>query len=311
VGAKTADVVEQTPRISIALCTYRRPALLRRLVSELETQQTQGLFTYDIVIVDNDADGSARATVGELARASALAISYDIEPEQNIALARNRAVANAGGDLIAFIDDDESACPDWLLRLYSTLREYRVDGVLGPVKPRFAVSPPKWVVKGRIFERPECGPTGARLHWTNTRTGNVLIRRAVFDAVEGPFRQEFGSGGEDRDFFRRATEAGFVFVACEEAAVDEIVPAERMRVSFQLRRALLRGKASIAHDSDVQPLSVVKSVIACVGYTACLPFFLLAGHHVFVSYLIRNFDHLGKLLALCGVDVVKEKYLVQ
>jgi len=54
--------------------------------------------------------------------------------------------------LIAFIDDDESAGPAWLVRLYSALLEYHVDGGHGPVKPRFAPHA-KGVVKGEIVER--------------------------------------------------------------------------------------------------------------------------------------------------------------
>jgi len=299
------------PHISVGICTYQRAESLRRLILELEQQETGGLFTFHIVVVDNDANASARATIQELARRSVIPISYDVEPEQNIALARNRGFANSPGDLIAFIDDDESVNREWLMRLYSALREYRADGVLGPVKPRFASPPPLWAVKGGIFERPDCRPTGAKLPWTNTRTGNALIAREALEAIDGPFRREFGSGGEDRDFFRRAIDAGFVFVGCEEAAVDEIVSAERLRLSVQLRRALLRGKASIAHQPEVEPWSVLKSLAACATYTVLLPVFLLGGQHLFVNYLIRDFDHLGKLLALCGIDVVKDKYIVQ
>jgi hypothetical protein len=50
-------------------------------------------------------------------------------------------------------------------------------------------------------------------------------------------------------------------------------------------------------------------MVAVVVYTACLPLFFLMGHHIFMRFLIKNCDHLGKLLALLGVDWVKEKYV--
>jgi succinoglycan biosynthesis protein ExoM len=298
------------PQISVCICTYQRARLLRRLISDIEAQETDGRFTYDIVIVDNDAAASGRSVVEEMAGRSRTPISYEIESEQNISLARNKAIARARGDFMAFIDDDEIPRSDWLLRLFSTLVDCRADGVLGPVRPRFESPPPRWAVRSAVFERPECA-TGVRLHWKSTRTGNVLIRRRALEAVDGPFRPEFGGGGEDVDFFQRAMRAGFVFVACKEAAVDELIPAERMRLSFQLRKALLRGKASAALRSDGEQLSVLKSLVACVAYTLLLPVLPLAGRHVFVKCLISDCDHLGKLLAVCGVDVVGQKYIVR
>ena len=103
--------------ICVCVCTYQRPELLRRSLSKLEVQETEGLFDYSIVIVDNDRAASARQIVESLARQSQISISYYLEPEQNIALARNRAVDNAQGDFIAFIDDDEFPPNDWLLKL--------------------------------------------------------------------------------------------------------------------------------------------------------------------------------------------------
>jgi glycosyltransferase involved in cell wall biosynthesis len=293
----------------VCVCTFKRPALLADLLCGLLKQATDEKFTYSIVVVDNDRQQSARETVDRFQREHPKVVSYLVETEQNIALARNRSVAHATGELVAFIDDDEVPIDDWLLRMYAALTKYGVDGILGPVKPRFAGTPPLWAVKARIFERPGFA-TGFVIGWKQTGTGNVLVWRRALDELEGPFREQFGSGGEDLDLFRRAMEAGKVFVWCEEATVYEIVPAERTRISFQLRRALLRGRASLAHPSN-RALSVLKSVAACGLYTILLPVCLVLGWHVFVEYLIKDFDHIGKLLALCRIDLVREKYVVK
>lgn len=290
------------------MCTFKRPALLAGLLRELVQQASDWRFTYSIVVVDNDSQESARETVDLLQRLNPGAIEYFVEAEQNIALARNRAVAHASGDFVALIDDDEIPSDGWLLRMHAALIKYGADGVLGPVKPRFEIRPPQWVTKSCLFQRP-CHETGHVLDWTQTRTGNALIRRPVLNEVAGPFNQNFGSGGEDLDFFRRAIHLGKVFVWCNEATVYEIVSEERTRLSFQLRRALLRGKASLANPS-CQASEILKSLAACVSYTILLPVFLLMGWHVFIKYLIKDFDHIGKLLAFCGIDVIKEKYVL-
>jgi succinoglycan biosynthesis protein ExoM len=296
--------------VSICVCTFRRPEMLADLLSGLIRQKTDGQFTLSIVVVDNDQAESARPTVERFQREQITRIEYFVEREQSIALARNRTVANAKGELLAFIDDDEVPNDDWLLTLYKALEKYQVDGVLGPVPPRFAVPPPNWVIKAGVFERPNSQKyaTGKPLEATQTGTGNALIRRSVFEAVEIPFRPQFGSGGEDIDFFRRAIAKGKIFIWCDEAVAYETVPQERTRVKVQMKRALLRGKVSLGGPAG-SPSGILKSVVASSLYTISLPFLLLGGRHLFLKYLIKDCDHLGKLLGLFRVSLIREKYV--
>ena len=256
---------------------------------------TSSLFSYEVVVVDNDSQRSAENTVRLFQLNREQKIIYDCEPEQNIALARNKAVEKAKGNLVAFIDDDEVPSRSWLINLYKACDEFHADGVLGPVVPNYEMPPPKWLVRGKFYERPS-HRTGEVLDWTNTRTGNVMLRREIFDNEENLFRREFGSGGEDRDFFRRMIAKGFRFVWCAEAPVYEAVTAVRCTRSFMLRRALLRGQ--LPHFTTVD---YAKSLVAVPLYTAFLPFLFVAGHHLFMKYLIKNFDHIGRLLAFCGI----------
>jgi len=289
--------------ISVCICTYKRPKLLANLLTELHNQTTDGSFTYSIVVVDNDYTGSAESVVEDRKSRSLIPIYYCKEPEQNIALARNKAVENAKGNFIAFIDDDEFPVGNWLLNLYKTHKRLKADGILGPVIPYYETKPPKWIVRGKFHERPS-HETGSVLHWTNARTGNVLLRKDIFDGSGNLFGPEFGMGGEDRDFFRRMIALGFRFVWCAEAPVYEVVTAERCKRSIMLKRALLRGK--IPHFGY---FDIIKSLIAVALYSLALPILFLIGHHIFMKYLIKDFDHIGRILAFCGIDVIKRKYV--
>ena len=97
---------EHLPHISVCVCTFKRSEFLRRLLDNLSRQQTEGLFAYSIVIADNDASQSSWTAVVEFRNTSSLNVIYCVEPEQNIALARNKVVQNATGEFVAFIDDD-------------------------------------------------------------------------------------------------------------------------------------------------------------------------------------------------------------
>ena len=293
--------------ISVCICTYKRPDMLGRLLRALGEQDTRGRFTYSVVISDNDADASGKEVATQFQASSTVPLNYYQEPRQNIALARNKAIAGATGNYIAFIDDDEFPTKDWLFLMLKTCEEYGCDGVLGPVKPYFDVQPPKWVLKGRFFDRPT-HQTGFVVPGSEGRTGNLLFKTEILEGDTQPFRAEYGSGGEDRDFFARMLGKGRVFIWCDEAAVYETVPPVRWQRSFMLKRALLRGKVDLV-DPSARLKNLLKAAIAVPVYSLALPFLVLFGHHMVMKFLIRLFDHLGRLLAFVGVDPVKEKYV--
>jgi succinoglycan biosynthesis protein ExoM len=303
----TDSVKRPTPLISVCVCTYRRPRQLEQLLESLDRQTTRNLFKFSIVVVDNDAHQSARSVVEARAKRLSVPITYGLEPRQNIALARNAAVAMATGELVAFVDDDEEPSKEWLWKLYEVLMDYGVDGVLGPVIPKFALGAPFWAVNGGVFKRPSFD-TGEVIHWKAAATNNALVKRQVLAQLEGPFQPQFGAGGEDQDLFRRAMSRGQVFVWSAEAVCHEPVPPERTRVSFQLRRALLRGKVALRGPSGSWR-GILKSVLAVPLYAVLLPVCLTMGSHVFVTQLVKSFDHLGKLLAACGIDFVGDNYI--
>jgi succinoglycan biosynthesis protein ExoM len=301
----------EKPRICVCICTYRRPRLLAGLLIALDRLETGGIFDYSIVVVDNDRSESGRQIVESEAARSKTPIRYFVEPEQNIAMARNKAIANAQGDFLAFIDDDELPEPRWLLHFYKAMALYQTAGVLGPVLPRYEAPPPAWILKGRFFDRPT-HRSGYALDWHRTRAGNCLIRKGVFEGPGPWFLPIYGSGGEDRDFFKRMISRGHKFVWCNEAPVHELVPRERMKKTVMLKRALLRGKMAY-HSQKGRADRILASGGAVLIYSLGLPFLLVCspifGYDVFMRYLVKDCDHLGKLLAMLKVDLVKDRYI--
>lgn len=294
--------------IAVCVCTYKRPDCLKRLLEELGSQETGGRFTYSISVADNDHLESGKAVVEEFARTSPVPVKYCIQSQQNIALARNKAIENAEGDFIAFIDDDEFPTRRWLLALLEACESNQVDGVLGPVKRHFDQKPPKWILEGNFYERPTY-TTGSVITWSQGRTNNLLFKREVIPDGVQPFRPEFRTG-EDQDFFRRFVEGKCTFIWCNDAVVYEEVPPVRWKRSFILRRALLQGAVSVLHP-DFGFRDIAKSAIAVPVYIAVLPFAALGAHHRFMTLLVKLFDHVGKLLAVMKVNPIREPYVTQ
>jgi succinoglycan biosynthesis protein ExoM len=291
--------------VSVCVCTFLRPELLKRLLERLEQQQSEGRFSLSIVVTDNDSTRSAERVVHEFAATSKVAVTYSCESRQNIALARNDALKHATGDFVAFIDDDEFPENDWLAAMLRACEEYQAAGMLGPVRPHFEHAPPRWIVDGRFCERPE-HRTGQVMEWEQCRTGNLLFRRRILDGMEEIFRPEFGTGGEDKDFFMRMTRQGHVFRWCNEGVVYETVPKERCERRYMLKRAMLRGRNILKHPVGRAGL-VARSLIAAPAYLVMLPFTLMLGQHVFMKYCIKFCDHFGRILTLLGLNPVRER----
>ena len=75
-----------------------------------------------------------------------------------------------------------------------------------------------------------------------------------------------------------------------------------------VRRALLRGRITLVHPT-FGAMGIAKSVIAVPAYAAALPFALVAGQSRFMVCLVKLFDHMGRLLALVGMNPITEPYV--
>lgn len=276
--------------------------MLQRLLSALEGQQTDGRFSYSVVVVDNDASRSAQQTVVQFQDSHPLTVSYLVEPEQNIARARNKAVENATGDFVAFIDDDEFPQERWLLQLLRTWEGSGAAGVLGPVRPHFEEGCPRWIIKSGLCER-KSHATGTVMHSADTRTGNVLISREVFQDPSNRFDPAFGrSGGEDVRFFEQVMHKGHTFLWSNEAVVYETVPRERWGASFYLRRAVRKGgvSGSVIRKRGFSFWHLGFALAAAFVYTVTLPFAALAGKHYCIKCLVKTAYHLAWLSGFFG-----------
>ena len=234
-------MLDKSVDIDICMATYKRPDLLRKLLNSLLKQECGQHISIRIIVVDNDREASARKVVEEYQAHSPMEIVYDIEPEQNISLARNRAMSHARGVYIAFIDDDEIAAPDWIENLLDTAQRLGADVVFGPVLPLYTEDMPEWIIKGRFFERPRYD-TGTEM--AHGGTGNVFLNRELLVNLDDLFLHEFGlTGGGDTEFFMRVCESGARMLWCDSAIVYEHIPVERMTISWLVRRAYRGGQA--------------------------------------------------------------------
>jgi succinoglycan biosynthesis protein ExoM len=293
--------------VSVCIATYQRNERLSAVLDDLARQER---LPDQVVIVDNDAAGSARAMVEQhLAGAAPFSILYDIQPQRNIAMTRNRTVELASGEWLAFIDDDERAPPDWLRRLLEAAHSYQADGVLAPVEPRLPEDAPAWIRRGRFYDFPR-QPSGALVPLNFMRFGNVLLRGQLLRTMEGPFDARYGlSTGEDGDLLVRLVHRGARIVWSNEAPVFEPIEHRRLSLRWLLLRALSGGQefARQTLNGKYRAISwpgrcrfflrvVLQILVAAVLAALSWPL----GRHRAVAWLIKVWANLGKLSVFWG-----------
>lgn len=223
------------PTIAICIATYHRPDHLAETLKSLP-QYLPEPYDGEIRVVDNDAERSAEQVVRAFAAQSRIPTHYCVEPEQNIALARNRAVDMGEADFVVFIDDDEITSRDWLNELVLVAQQTHADAVIGPVAGILPNNAPRWCSRGNWFDKPVPEENG-KMTWSGTRTSNTLVRGRWFYRHRLRFDPSYGrSGGSDVRLFKQIAIQGGQFHAASKALVYEHVEVHRATLGWLLKR---------------------------------------------------------------------------
>ncbi len=285
--------------VTVAIASMGRPSLAATLDSIAE-QRLAPDVRLDVVVADDSSDGAVARLLAER-RNAALSVAVVSVGARNIATARNAALGGASGEFVAFIDDDETADPDWIASLLAVASRHEADAVFGPVRAIYPADAPAWMARTGVFSKTP-GADGERLR--TGATSNALVRRSAVAGLR--FREAFGrTGGEDTDFFRRLHRQGAVLVASAKGAVSETVPPERLRVGH-LRRRYTRG----GHTFAVIMLEGRPAREKAAFYAASAAKLLLGGVAALAFYPVRRdlalssalkaWLNLGKLLHAAG-----------
>ncbi|HUO23934.1 MAG TPA: glycosyltransferase family 2 protein [Caulobacteraceae bacterium] len=230
------------PTVSVVIPTQRRAEPLTLAAGSVLRQQGVDFTRVELVIADNDQAPSARAVAERLAAQAPCPVRYVHEPRPGVANVRNAALAQARGELIAFLDDDEEAPPHWLAELLSAMQAHGSDVVFGPVRGRA----PAGVIQHRpyleqFFSRVGPAETGAITGFYGC--GNSLVRRAALPDPQRPFDSARNqTGGEDDLLFGGMKDRGARFAWAAQAWVWEDPSPDRLRLGYTLRRAFAYGQ---------------------------------------------------------------------
>lgn len=234
------------PYVSVVVPTRNRSAKLAATIDSL-LAQTYPRERYEIIVVDNDSTDDTARVIQSYPH-----VRYEfVNHRHSSYAARNRGVAVARGEVLAFIDDDAVAHPDWLANGVEWFAHPQVGCVAGRTD---ALNPASDVANFQarsphLFPGPEVETAEAY----GVPTVNCFWRRATIDAI-GLFNEELKSGGDFDLTFRLRKDGRWCVRFAEHALVRH-----RHRESVQdLVRVFARygfGSTRVAKSNHAKPVA--------------------------------------------------------
>jgi glycosyltransferase involved in cell wall biosynthesis len=238
-------------KVSIVVCTYNRPDYVSRAIESL-AYQTLDRNLYEILVVDNGNDRSARSSV-EMMRKVFPNLYYHYSSEPGLSIARNLGIRHATGEYIAFLDDDAVACREWLAAIVASFEssEPAPAIVCGPVAPIWESPRPAWLKDQSLG-------IYSVLNWSSSSRplkpaewvvgANFAVRKDILD-THGPFDTHLGRkgssllSGEETALCHRIRSVGHYIQYDPAVAVQHHIHKERLTKKWFYRRQFW-GEAS-------------------------------------------------------------------
>ncbi|WP_447987353.1 glycosyltransferase family 2 protein [Nitrospira sp. Nam74] len=210
--------------ISVVVPTHQRPELLNRCLTALFSQ-TLDASKYEIIIVDDAPSENTKQIVSAWTVKSGPRVRYLANGGRHgPAAARNKGWQAAGGEIIAFTDDDCIPAPDWLAVGFAAFEDGTVQGLSGRIIVPIPEIPSD-------YER-----TVAGLERGPFATANCWYRRSTLFSVGG-FDERFTvAWREDTDLEFACRRSGFRLVVDPRAVVVHPVRPTTWGISVRLQR---------------------------------------------------------------------------
>jgi glycosyltransferase involved in cell wall biosynthesis len=243
------------PQIAAIICTHNRDNYLGAAIDSLLAQDCQN---YEIVVVDNAS--SDRTSEVVKSRLPHPLLKYVYESNLGLSIARNRGARETTAPIIAYLDDDAVASPQWLRVLLTAYQENEklaiAGGKVNLIFPE-GIQPPKWLsleMSGNLgtydlgekivyIDRPGLTPRGL----------NYSMRRTFFDRIGG-FDASLGRVGknllsnEELYVTELALEQGWQVAYLPDALAAHNVAIERLKPTWFLRRSWWQGISEYYRD---------------------------------------------------------------
>lgn len=239
------------PPLSVVICTHNpRPDYFSRCVDALRAQALPAA-AWELLIVDN-ASAAGRQPQADLSWHPAARVIR--EETLGLTPARLRAIREAAGDLLVFVDDDNVLDPDFLETAAAIAREKPFLGAWsGQCRPEFEQTPPAWTRRywGNLVIREfttDVWSNLPRLDATMPCGAGLCVRRdvarrhlAIHEAGQRRVQLDRAGGsllsGGDNDLAGAACDLGLAVGLMSALRLTHLIPPERLSADYLARLA--------------------------------------------------------------------------
>ncbi|NJO41595.1 MAG: glycosyltransferase family 2 protein [Cyanobacteria bacterium CRU_2_1] len=222
----------------------RLPLVLERLRSQVNTER----ISWEIIVVDNNSTDTTAQVVQSFQTNwhPHIPLKYCFEPKQGLAHARQKAIEEAIGTFVGFLDDDNLAAPDWVNAAYEFGQMHPNAGAYGgQTEGDFEVSPPKEIEKVKALlaikkyaDQPKLyEPEKLRL----PAGAGLVVRRQAWLKCIPPCLSRITRGGNDYEISVRLHRQGWEIWYNPSMQIQHRIPAHRMERSYLISLARLYG----------------------------------------------------------------------
>ena len=243
-------------KITVIVCTFNRCQMLPTMLDSVAASKLPPSVDWEVLVVDNNSSDQTQGAVERFCRQYPGRFRYVFEPKPGKTYALNTGIHEAGGDVLAFIDDDVIVEPTWLRNLTLSLNDGEWGGSGGRTLPEQSFSPPPWLPReGHYGLAPlavfDLGSDPCEL--TEPPFGNnMAFRKAMFEK-HGGFRLDLGpragsrdpQKSEDSEFGHRLLDAGERLRYEPSAVVYHAVPPGRVMKKYFLGWWFDKARADI------------------------------------------------------------------
>jgi glycosyltransferase involved in cell wall biosynthesis len=266
--------------VSVVMSTHDQAALLEVVVVSILKQNSEKGF--ELIVVDDGSEDNTASILRRIQKERGERLRFVSQEKRGPAAARNRGIALARGEIVAFIDDDCEAAPDWLEKIMEGYeQDPKLAGIGGQTLPAEKGSIFNRYLDFRIMRQPHQEEDGTIIF---PLTSNCSFRKAALDDVGG-FDEEIPvPGGDDVDICMKLKQKGYLFSYQPEARVvhHHLVTARGF-----LRMCLNYGMGEVIR---LRHFSPVYKIIRTIWWTRVLLAWLLIP---FETYQFRKESHIA------------------
>ena len=265
--------------VLLSVCTCKRPNMLKDCILSVNKLIIPQNIKIELLIIDNDSDGSARNTIEQLKNNIKIPVHYFVEDKRGISNARNRLLKeaiNLKASHILMFDDDELLTENTLyehINLYTKNEKALI--TTGPTISKFKPEYPEYIKKHMVFKQSTTKKTGDIR--SNCAAGNVFFPVNLLTDYGLCFSEKYVfMGGEDGDFFHKAFELGFTIVWNSEAIIYEAVPPARATINYILKKCYYNGYAGSYYkfknnkNNNKKMFYISKTVLVLILNAVCI-----------------------------------------